>query len=164
MHRVFLFEEPERRLDVQVIVQHRLHALSAHVGVHFADATTVVDFELFVASFPIVVTAVLAFVVTDTGRDASRNLRSGNLHDAVTEFLAFAARDRNAYEREENAISAKHLAEFAFMDVERANLIVVHDRTKTRAAEAHFGMRILLLQVVNVQSTGESVTAEVRKS
>jgi len=164
MHRVFLFEEPERRLDVQVIVQHRLHALSAHVGVHLADATTVVDFELFVATFPIVVTAVLAFVVTDTGRDACRNLRSGNLHDAVTEFLAFAARDRNAYEREENAISAKHLAEFAFMDVERANLIVVHDRTKTRAAEAHFGMRILLLQVVNVEGAREGVTAEVRKS
>ena len=50
------------------------------------------------------------------------------------------------------------------MNVERADLFVVHNRAETRATEAHFGMRILLLQVINVESARESVTAEIRKS
>jgi len=163
MHRVYVITAT-CRLDVQVIVQDGLHSLPAHVGVHFTDAATVVDFELFVAAFPVIVTAVLAFMVANACRDACRNLRGGNLHDAVAEFLAFAARDRDAYEREEDAVGAKHLAEFTFVNVKRADLFVVHDGTESRAAEAHFGMRILLLQVVNVQCACKCITAEVRKS
>ena len=90
-------------------------------------------------------TTVLTFVVANTGRDAGGDFRCGNLHDAVAEFLAFAARNGNAHKRKENAVSAKHLTEFLFVDVERADFVIVHNRTETWATEAHFGMRILLL-------------------
>ena len=143
MHRVFLFYA--NVLHVQIVVQHGLHAFTTHVGVHLVDAAAVIDFELFVATFPVIVAVVFAFMVANAGRDTCGNLRSSDFHDAITEFLAFAARNCDAHEREENAVGAKHLAEFFFMDIERADFFVVHNRTETRTAEAHFGMRILLL-------------------
>ena len=151
-------------LHVKVIVQDGLQTFARNIAVHGVEAAAVVDFELFVAAFPVILAAVLAFVVANASRNAGGDLRRTDFHDAVAEFLAFAARDSNAHEREEDAVSAEHLAKFLLVNVERVNLVVVDDGAQSRAAEAHLGMRILLLQVIHVERARERIAAEVRKA
>ena len=103
-------------------------------------------------------------MVADARRDTRRDLGRADPDDAVAERGALARGDRDADEGHEDAIGAQNLAELLFVHVLRIDLFVVDDGTQARTGERHFRLRILALQIVDVQRARKRVLAEIGKS
>ena len=100
-------------------------------------------------------------MVADARRDAGGNLRRSDLDDAVAEGRALARGDGDADIRQEDAVGAENLAELALADILRIDLLIVDDRAQARTRERELGLRVLALQVVDVQCCRKGVLAEV---
>ena len=100
-------------------------------------------------------------MVADAGGHAGGHLGGGDLHDAVAEGRALPGGHGDAHEGQENAVGAQHLTELLLPHIQRVDLIIVDDGPQPGAGQGHLRLRVLALQIVDVEGAGQRVLPEV---